>query len=194
MRQDKILAIVTGKKEEGKSTFIKQIMDVFHAADISLCGLYSPGIYEKNLKIGINVIDIATGDCLQLANYDPGWDSEMPLREWRFNDEAIEWGDKVLLRSLKHNYDVLIVDEVGYLELEKQQGWKSVYSILREGNFLKTYLVVRENLLGLAQETWQYAQIISISNVKNIENWMSNEVDEIMALKGRRTSQSQTPR
>ena len=185
------ITIISGKKGEGKTSIIRQIIDRFRIAGITLCGLYSPGLYADTRKIGISVMDIATGRRMQLAYYDPGWDPEMPVREWRFNDEAIAWGDRVLAQCMERaSGDVLIIDEIGYLELEKQKGWESVFRLTDKAPFLKIYIVVRENLLVLAQERWQNAHTIAITHIDNIDRWISQEVEIIMELKGRRTGQS----
>jgi nucleoside-triphosphatase len=193
MTAEKRIVIISGEKNQGKSTFIKHIIDGFSAAGFSICGLYSPGIYVHEQKTGITVTDLTNGSRMQLADHEPGWDPDMPAREWRFNQDAIEWGDQVLGQCIKKARDVLIVDEIGYLELEKGMGWKSIFPVLEKNNYIKAYLVVRNDLLGRALEIWQTAQIISINNIESIESWLSKEVWEIMTLKDMRTNQFQKP-
>lgn len=194
MKDESHIVIICGKKDEGKTTFIKCLIDRLKPAGISMCGLYSPGIYEENQKIGIAVTDLTTNRHMQLAKHEPGWDPKMPAREWRFNEDALAWGDQVLFYCINQTSDVLIIDEIGYLELQNEGGWKSVFPVVEQGNYLKVYLVVRDGLLGQALKIWSNAQIVAINQIDSIDRWLSNEIKTIMELKGTRTNQFQKPR
>ena len=187
------ITIITGEKGKGKSTLIRQLVYSLRNSGINPQGLISPGIYDSGKKIGISVENIATCARKQLAFYDPGWDSEMPERVWRFDTQALKWGNNVL-NNIKDTCEVMVVDEIGYLELEKDEGWHSIFQLLEEKDFLQVYFVIRENLLPIALDIWPHAQITKITDIDNPDLWVSNEIKDVLLRIDRYKDQSQRPR
>ena len=184
------ITIITGTKEEGKSTQIMRLLQDFRKSQFVLRGLFSPAIIEDRKKKGIAVEDISTGKRMRLAIHKPGWDSVMPDREWKFNEDALRWGNEVL-KQIEKNYDVLIIDEIGYLEFEKKQGWGSVFSVISDTHYLRAYIVVRTSLIGFAEEKWPDARIIHLSEIQKDEEWIQKEIRGIRFLKEARKDQCQ---
>jgi len=184
------ITIITGAKEEGKSTLIKRLLQDFHKAQFALRGLFSPAIIENRKKKGIAVEDISTGKRMRLAIHEPGWDPEMPDREWKFKKDALRWSNEVL-KQIEDIYDVLIIDEIGYLEFEKKQGWESVFSVISDAHYLRAYIVVRTSLIGFAEEKWPDARIIHLSEIQKDEEWIQKEIRAIRFLKEARKDQCQ---
>ncbi len=186
------ITIISGEKGTGKSTLICQLVNSLRNSGINPQGLVSPGIYDTGKRIGILVENIATCERKQLAYYDPGWDSEMPERVWRFDTQALKWGNNVL-NNIKNPCEALVVDEIGYLELEKDGGWHSIFQLLEEKDILQVYFVIRENLLPIAQDIWPHARITKISDIDNPDLWVSNEIKDVLLRLDRHKGQSQRP-
>jgi nucleoside-triphosphatase THEP1 len=70
---------------------------------------------------------------------------------------------------------VLIIDEIGYLEFEKNSGWNNSFKILREKEFKIAFIVVRIDLMGAALSYWEKAQILKIENGENV-GLISNKI------------------
>lgn len=172
------ITIITGEKGAGKSLFISKLLNGIKEKGLILGGLYSPGIYKGGKKIGIAVENLRTCEKKMLASHAPGWDPEMPLREWKFNENAVSWGNDVLTHQALP-CDILVVDEIGYLELEKGKGWTSIFNILKRDDYLYGYIVVRENLLPLALGFWEHARVIRISEIGNTRGFIENELAQI---------------
>ena len=64
---------------------------------------------------------------------------------YRFDADVMAWGAASLDAACP--CDLLIVDEIGPLELERRQGWVNALNVLREGQFDLAVVVVRPSLI-----------------------------------------------
>jgi len=159
--------LITGERDVSKTILCSYLIEKLKFNGYSVAGIISPGIYRDEVKVGINALNIKSGEQVKLADYSPGWDVENPLRIWKMNSDAIPWGNDVLIKSIP--CDVLIIDELGYLEFEKNSGWDKSFDILEEKQFKIAFVVVRENLVRAALSHWENAKLIKIKLGDNIE-------------------------
>ena len=159
--------LITGERDAGKTVFCCNLVKMLKDSGFSVAGIVSPGIYCDNVKIGKIARYIKSGREIQLADYSPGWDKEKPRRIWKMNANAILWGNHVLNKSVP--CDVLIIDEIGYLELENNGGWKKSFEILEEKLFKTAFIVIRRNLLEIALSHWKNAQVLLIEEGENVD-------------------------
>ncbi len=159
--------LIIGERDVGKTTLCFYLIEKLKLLRYSVAGIISPGIYHDEVKVGINALNIMSGEKVKLADYSPGWDIENPLRIWKMNSEAIPWGNDVLKKTIP--CDVLIIDEVGYLEFEKNSGWNKSFEILEEKGFKIAFIVVRIDLIEAALSHWEKAQILEIKNGENVD-------------------------
>jgi len=184
------ITIITGNKGAGKSTLIKNLVTALRQEGYSIRGILSPGFYQGENKVAILVENQTNGDTRQLAIHDPGWDTEWPAREWRFDPEILKWGDEVLA-SIQTTCNVLVVDEIGYLELEKGAGWQSVFALLQRNLFTQAILVVRRSLLPLALKRWEHADVVSMQEIGDNEAWIEKFKQSLRMQTGSHRGQSQ---
>jgi nucleoside-triphosphatase THEP1 len=141
------IIILSGEENVGKSTLCRQITDYAKTRKIMVSGILSELETVKGQKKAINSFDIKSDEKINLAVYSPGWDKEKKDRKWKFNREAIKWGNRALRNSVPT--DLLIIDEIGYLELEKGEGWKECFSVLEGNQYHLAIIVIRLELLSL---------------------------------------------
>jgi len=159
--------LITGERDAGKTIFCCNLVKKLKNSGFSVAGIVSPGIYHDNVKIGITAMDIKSGRKVRLADYFPGWDKEKPSRIWKMNANSIPWGNRVLNKSVP--CDILIIDEIGYLELEKNEGWKKSFEILEEKLFKTAFIVIRRDLMKIALSHWENAQVLLIEEGENMD-------------------------
>lgn len=157
--------IVTGKKNIGKTGLCTKLVSDLRENDLIIRGVISPGIYNGDKKKVISAMDLSNNQKVVLAEFHPGWDKKKPIREWKFNREAIPWGNRVLLRSVP--CDVLFIDEIGFLEFEQNDGWSNVFRVIQEKQFTSAVVVVRTSLLEQALAYWPEAEVIEIKEDEN---------------------------
>lgn len=115
------LYIITGEQGSGKSEMIRSISKGLKSKGISVAGICAIGLWENGQRSGFVIESIPTGDSLVLCENKshPGW---MQFRRFWFNPEAFLSGRKWLDKAVESNSDVIIVDEIGPLELQGE-GW-----------------------------------------------------------------------
>ena len=148
--------IITGEVRSGKTLTISKVIDEINKLGIKITGVYSPARFENEEKTGIYLVDISSGEKRLLAKYQPGWDPENPKREWKMDLGVLQWGNEVIQNSMPTS--VLIIDELGFLEFEKNSGWISSFEILKNGDYKVAIIVVRNGLLKQALEKWENCQ------------------------------------
>jgi nucleoside-triphosphatase THEP1 len=80
--------------------------------------------------------------------------------------EVLKWGESILLNSTPTR--VLIIDELGYLEFEKNSGWTCAFDILEEGTYEVAIITVRVSLLPQALKRWETARVIHLEEPSQI--------------------------
>ncbi len=67
---------------------------------------------------------------------------------WELRADAVRWADERLLRCLEAPPDVVILDEIGPLELVWGKGWGTALPLLADGEYRLGIAVVRPALVG----------------------------------------------
>ncbi len=153
------LIIVTGDRGAGKTTFCTRLIELARSAGRSIGGVLSPAVIVNDQKIAIDVIDLQSDQRRQLAVHNPDADYPRELY-WRFDDAALTWGNAVLAHSTP--CEVLIVDELGVLEFERNRGWLAGLRAIDSGDYQLGLVVIRPELLARAQQRWPLARTLTI--------------------------------
>lgn len=113
--------ILTGKIGEGKTTTILKIVGNLKAKNIPVSGVYTPRIMENGLTTGYDIVEIESN--LRTPFLRQG-EEDGYARIGRFNilPQGLNNGVAVLTRSLNEKNRIVVIDEVGKLELEGK-GW-----------------------------------------------------------------------
>lgn len=163
-----LLWALTGERGAGKTTFCRALAERARAAGWDVAGLLSPGVFENGVKTGILVQDLRTGETHPLARVHPvpglasavqAENFSLAFGDWLFDPSAFAWGNQVLEASLP--CDLLIVDELGPLELVRGEGWTSALAVLRQPRYRVGLVVVRPELVELARQSLPIAQVMA---------------------------------
>ena len=149
MRRGRI-AVLTGPLGSGKTATCLKLADLARQRGLDCAGIISPARFKGGVKVGIDALDVRTGQHRPLAEADDS-PSDLCTARYRFDADAMAWGAAIL--ALACPCDVLIVDEIGPLELERGQGWANGLSTLRAGQFGLAVVVVRPSLVDAFRAT-----------------------------------------
>lgn len=164
---------LNGPRGVGKTTFCLLLAGHARMAGWDVAGLLSPAIIENGLKTGILAEDLRTGEQRPLASAVPHPPFDLQLGNWFFDCTSIDWGNHVLETCLP--CDLLIVDELGPLELLRGAGWVSALTVLRQPAYQLGLIVVRPELQEIARVGLPVAGTIPLDDSlfleKDVQNW-----------------------
>ncbi len=140
------ILVLTGRRGIGKSTLCLRAAEAACRRGLAPAGVISPARFAAGRKVGIDLLDVRGGKRRPLAVSDQ---SPGPIRtqSYRFRPEAMIWGAGVIAAAPPCR--LLIVDELGPLELVRGQGWTVALEVLRAGRFDLALVVVRPGLVHL---------------------------------------------
>jgi len=151
------IMIITGDIQIGKTTLCREVMEQAKRKGIDVAGLLSPAVFEEDKKIGIDALNVRSEKSRRLAELRGENSRGLETRRWSFLPEAVEWGNQVLQDSVP--CDLLIIDELGPIELEKEQGWVEGLKAIDSRKFLACLVVIRPHLVETAQNRWSEVTI-----------------------------------
>jgi nucleoside-triphosphatase THEP1 len=156
--------ILSGASEQGKTTLIQKIIEVFKEKNIAIGGIYSPRIMENNKTIGYDIVVIETNEreiFLRLS----GDDTLPKIGKFSIFPQGLQKGSEALKSSVNVHNKIVIIDESGYLELENQ-GWANSIQDLINASNSHILLVVRNIFVEKIIQKWNLQQVILL-NVSN---------------------------
>ncbi|HDQ72057.1 MAG TPA: hypothetical protein ENN19_08160 [Chloroflexi bacterium] len=142
------IVILTGARNVGKSTVCQKTVDLARAAGYTCNGLLT----LKRTGGVLDVVDVQSG--VQSGERRPLTADHRSTHtviqgRFLFDAETIAWGNEVL--RLARGCQLLVVDELGPLEIERGGGWQAALDLLREGDFALALVVVRPELVEQLQ-------------------------------------------
>lgn len=137
------VVVLTGERGVGKTTVCLRSVELARHRGHA-CG----GILTLVEQADRYVVDVASGG-RRLLTRTPSDSRAVTQGRFRFDLATLSWGEEVLSRATP--CDLLVIDEIGPLEMEQGQGWASGFDVLREATYGIALLVVRPELVGKAQ-------------------------------------------
>jgi nucleoside-triphosphatase THEP1 len=158
------LFIITGPIGAGKTSWCLQLIREAQASGLLPCGLVSPAVFEAGAKTGIDLVDVSSGERRRLAVRRAAQETEAPAglatQSWRFDESVVTWGNQAL--SQLQNPRLLILDELGPLELLEQAGLVAGLKVIDSRHYDLACVVIRPSLLPTALKRWPWAETLSI--------------------------------
>jgi nucleoside-triphosphatase len=161
-RREPTLTILSGLPGAGKSTWCLRLVEEAKARGLVVGGLLSPAVYHKGRKVGIDLMDVVSGERRRLAVRHDAAQGGIKTDSWVLDPGTLAWGNRRLLASPA--WDLAILDELGPLELERGGGFQAALRIIESRQFPLTVAVVRPRLLPEARRRWPWGEVISLSS------------------------------
>ena len=119
---------LTGKPKSGKTTAVVKLIDYLKRNGIKVGGLYTVEVKKDDKRIGFDMVDIVTGNYGILARSDK--ESKIKIGKYDVKVENLEKVGVSALRNGLKDCQVIIVDEVGPMELKSKLFKETVRQIL----------------------------------------------------------------
>lgn len=154
------LIILTGDRGIGKSTICRRVVALAQSAGWS-CG----GIITLSRGDARDVLDVGSGDVRRLTQ-SPDTARTVDQGRFRFNPRVLRWAGQRLHQATP--CDLLVIDEIGPLELERGKGWANALDVLAGGGFGLALVVVRPELVARARaQLPNYAPVVFSATREN---------------------------
>lgn len=145
-----MITIITGERGAGKTTLLGLVIESVAGSGRSVAGILTLPRLNGDIKIGMDVLDLRRGERRPLAERRPPDDirceaDPLIMCAWQFDPDGLAWGDEVLRSSLP--CDLLVIDELGPLELLRGAGWQSGLAALHSQGYGQALVVVRPSLI-----------------------------------------------
>jgi nucleoside-triphosphatase THEP1 len=153
------VALLTGPVGVGKTTVAERVVSLAQRQGLACAGLLAPAMLNRcGQKAGIWGVDVLTGQRRILARTDrdlggPG------VGPYSFDAAALAWAVDIVERAVGA-CDLVLVDEIGKLELWRDAGLAPVLPRLALGEATRSLVLVRDFLLAELQEKLQPVQQI----------------------------------
>ena len=141
-----MIMVLTGESGCGKTTLCARVVAALKARGVDVAGVLTLPRWtaQRGEKVGMDVEDVRTGERCALAEHVAVGQGTANLT-WKFDDMGLARGAQILRGSTP--CDVLVIDELGPLELIHNQGWISALDTLQAGNYRAALVVIRPGLI-----------------------------------------------
>ena len=155
--------ILTGAQGEGKTTFAKQLIDLLSEKH-NIGGLLSHGFWKNNMRDRFEIEDIMTGTRELICNTNPG-KNDIQFRHFYFKESGFIFGDCAIQHALEAQAEIILIDEIGPLELEGK-GWAGNLNKILISSCRLVIFVVRRALVEAVVKKWSMQQVDIIDTGK----------------------------
>mgnify|MGYP001279530829 CR=1 FL=1 len=145
------ILVVTGPKESGKSTLCRELARAAVQAGVDVAGIVTtkagPRARAGRLEAP-PAWGVPSGERLVVTDLRSGRQAMLGVwtgRQWVMQEEGLTLGHAALAAASP--CDLLIIDEIGRLELLHGQGWTESFSLLASGRFRQALVTVREGCM-----------------------------------------------
>lgn len=121
MKFSRKVFLITGRVGQGKTTQIIRIIDALKGRNVSVSGIYSLRIMEGGVTSGYDLVDIETSLRTPFLRITEGKEPG-EIGNYKILQEGLEAGLEALSKSAKNKSRIVVIDEVGRLELNNR-GW-----------------------------------------------------------------------
>ncbi len=154
--------IVTGTVGEGKTAWLAKLSGLLTEKGVRVGGLLALRIVEDEKTTGYDVSDISTGKRTPFLRHTGS--ETMGVERFTMDDAGFIAGRNALDPETNRNMDVVMVDEVGPLEL-RGRGWSEVLGALLQETRATLIIAVRKTLTEAVIDRFglEGAQVIDVA-------------------------------
>jgi nucleoside-triphosphatase THEP1 len=128
----------------GKTTACERAVEMAQAQGWRVAGVLSRPVWQAGVKTAIRLREVPLGPERILARAQHPDDGPR-VGVWTFDPAGVAWGQHILT-SLRP-CDLLVIDEIGPLELEQGQGLTSALGALRQAAYRQAVVTLRPTLV-----------------------------------------------
>jgi nucleoside-triphosphatase THEP1 len=129
--------IISGKKNEGKTTLVKSLAKDLKNNSKTIGGIFSEKHIQNDKCIGYDIVDVNTGNRAQFL-IEGNIPNCQKIMKFSIINDVLVFGNSTIKSAISEK-EIIIIDEIGLLELENGGWHKSLLKINQSKN--KTFII-----------------------------------------------------
>jgi nucleoside-triphosphatase THEP1 len=170
-RSSQIIGLV-GSRGAGKTTLLQTFLETLAGNGVTFSGILSPGLFERGDKVAIAFERVPSGERSVFARRYDSMPGDFQFGDWAFFSSAFDWANRYL--ESMPAADLLILDEIGPLELELGRGLQAGLKRLSEGRYALALVTLRPKCEEAFGNRFPDSRFIRLSD--HSEAWIGAEM------------------
>ena len=170
--------IITGEIGQGKTSFAQAVVNDLQKNNIPVTGFLSTGIQKDGSRIGFNLHSLEDNSITKLCTTEKDASLES-FGRYSFFREGLQKGNDILYPAKMTNKKVLVVDELGPLEIN-DLGWAAGIERILAATTIPQLWVVRRSLAQHMVRKWDVGNVyifdIGIDTVEDVTTLIKREL------------------
>jgi nucleoside-triphosphatase THEP1 len=144
--------LVVGESGSGKTSWCREYIDRRRKSGSTVGGILSPAIEKQGQRIGSNALDLLTGQEIPFArlSHHKHFKEGDKVGDYTISREGILFACDAIEQAVEHGCDLVVIDEVGPLELQGKGLMPAVESALASA--IDVLIIVRSSLKEAVQK------------------------------------------
>jgi nucleoside-triphosphatase THEP1 len=160
------IILLSAPRRSGKTTACQSFIDRARRAGLRIGGILAPARHDQaGHKVGIDVHCLLTGETRILGTIVP-IAKRRTVGHYQFDETTMQWAVEQVLHALQTPIDVVVIDEIGPLELLQRHGFAPALDCLPLARAANAILLVRSELLEYLQEMLTDLQPVTITMIQ----------------------------
>jgi len=161
--------VICGEVHEGKTSIAKKVVTELQKNGLTISGFFSESGSNDSGQKTYHVVDANTGEKEMLCSENP---SPGSIKSGRFNfsETGLTRGRQILEYALRKPTDLIVIDEIGPLEIN-DKGWAlAIERLLNQCNTPQLW-IARERLVNVLIRKWNIgdAFVFNINDTTSLE-------------------------
>ena len=170
----KPLFILTGRINQGKTSFTQQLIDELQNEGLRVSGFVTLGNTNDSSRNAYKIKNLQSGEETALCTTHPN-PANAHYGRFYFEEAGIKKGCDIITQSLTQLPDLLVIDELGPMEINNR-GWAPALEKVVENNTCAQFWVVREKLVKPMMRKWNVGDVIIFDLKKDTPDSVSNTI------------------
>jgi len=175
---NKTIILLTGNKNEGKTTLLKELISLLKNKSIDCSGIITYGVFQNEFKHKYIVENIENGNQAVLCEFMGNEHLPYP---YQFCEPGIQLGINTLISAQYSPESVVIIDEVGPLELS-ENGWSPALNKILKNEFNTMIISVRNSIIDEVIQKWNLQNVQKLNVRETSALYIYKQVEKSLSL------------
>jgi len=157
--------LVVGEPGSGKTSWCREYIDRRRQSGSSVGGILCPAIEQQGQRVGSNAVDLLTGEELPFARLSrhESFKRGENVGDYTVSKKGISFACDAIRRAVENRCDLVVIDEVGPLELRGNGLMPAVELALVSA--VDALIVVRSSLREELQRRFPHYEFVVVADL-----------------------------